>query len=680
MTDAHEYERVVMRLRIKLFAYFSFDALVDAPFWCGTSVASAARIERSASGEIGKSKQRGSFRMRFITARVCCLSQLLTISLLCTTARAQPAGVLDPLLRPRTSLLTGQSRVVVVAQSAASLATATQLIQVLGGTLGRPLPVINGRAAIVPNTGLMALANSTAVQHLALDRLIVGAMERTGRTTGATAVREEFGLDGSGIGVAVIDSGITAWHDDLSDTGQSVQRVDRFVNFVDGSVTPSDEYGHGTHVAGIIAGNGFDSAGARSGIAPASRLVVLKVLDGSGRGRISDVIAALDYIVTHKAELNIRVATLSVATGVYESYNLDPLTLAAKRAVDAGIVVIAAAGNNGRNPQGQTQYGGITAPGNAPWVLTVGASSHMGTIDRADDTIALFSSRGPTAIDRAAKPDLVAPGVGIESLSVANSTLYNTKSAYLLPGTVPTSYPPYLSLSGTSMATPVVTGTVALMLQANPALTPNAVKAALQFSAETHASYDALTQGAGFLNAQGAVALARFLAAPSTVAYPSDTMWGRTLLWGTHRVTGGLLTPDANAWQTGTLWGGATSASGWPIVWGAINDILGVPHPWGVSCVDSSCVVPIWATFQNIVWGTRCSGWDCPSGTPWSRSDSGEPRSGATVVWGTAEGDTVVWGTTDGDTVVWGTTDGDTVVWGTNCSDSSCEPVIWPNS
>src|SRR6185295_2981439 len=245
----------------------------------------------------------------------------------------------------------------------------------------------------------------------------------------------------------------------------------------------------------------------------------------SGQGRISNVIAALDYVLAHRCELNIRVVNMSVATGVYESYNFDPLTQAAKRAVDAGIVVVAAAGNNGRNPQGQAQYGGITAPGNAPWVLTVGASSHMGTIDRSDDTIAPFSSRGPTAIDRAAKPDLVAPGVGIESLSVPNSTLYNTRSAYLLPGTVPTSYPPYLSLSGTSMASPVVTGTVALILQANPALTPNAVKAVLQFTAEMKPAYDALTQGAGFLDAQGAVELAHFLAAPSTTAYPADTMW-----------------------------------------------------------------------------------------------------------------------------------------------------------
>src|SRR5207249_11478258 len=116
-----------------------------------------------------------------------------------------------------------------------------------------------------------------------------------------------------------------------------------------------DDYGHGTHVAGIIAGNGFDSSGARQGIAPGSHLVVLKVLDHSGQGHVSDVIAGVDYALTHRNELNIRIVNLSVAAPVYESYNSDPLTLAAYRAVSQGMVVVAAAGNAGRDILGGTK-------------------------------------------------------------------------------------------------------------------------------------------------------------------------------------------------------------------------------------------------------------------------------------------------------------------------------------
>src|SRR5690606_31601480 len=113
---------------------------------------------------------------------------------------------------------------------------------------------------------------------------------------------------------------------------------------------------------------------------------------------------------------NIRVINLSVGASVTESFHTDPLTLAAKRAVEAGIVVVAASGNFGRAQDGRTIYGGITAPGNAPWVLTVGASDSRGNANRRDDEVAAYSSRGPTRIDFAAKPDLVAPGTGIVSL------------------------------------------------------------------------------------------------------------------------------------------------------------------------------------------------------------------------------------------------------------------------
>jgi serine protease AprX len=570
-----------------------------------------------------------------------------------------PFQKLDSALQGRVWILTGRSRVIVRAAEGIPVDSVTTVIQMAGGTAGRALPSIGARVAEIPNAALSALAANSAIAHVSLDRVIVGAMDRTGATVGATAVRQDLGYDGAGIGVAVIDSGVSASHDDLTSAGGG-PRVDRFVDFVNGRDWTYDDYGHGTHVAGIVAGNGFDSGGARSGIAPAARLIVLKVLDGSGRGRISDVIAALDYVVTNKDSLNIRIVNLSIATGVYESYNTDPLTVAAERAVRAGIVVVAASGNNGRDPQGRPRHGGITAPGNAPWVLTVGASSHMGTVDRADDTMAAFSSRGPTAVDQGAKPDVVAPGVGIESLSDPDSAFYSARAPYLLPGTVPTPPLPYLSLSGTSMAAPVVSGTVALMLQANPSLTPNAVKAILQYTAEARAEYDPLTQGAGFLNAKGAVELARYLAAPSTESYPASATWSAHIIWGNRLVQGGRLSADANAWESDVTWGTPLTPAGQIV-------------EWGIVCATPSCHT-VRGTWQwadvnqlNIVWGLSCGGADCQ--TTWSGQ-----------VWGlNDEGDTVVWGTGDeGDTVVWGTSEeGDTVVWGTSCTDPSCDPVIW---
>jgi serine protease AprX len=563
---------------------------------------------------------------------------------------------LDPLVKDRT-LTAGRSQIVLRATNASALSSILATLPLAGGHLVRSLPIIDAAAIDVPNTLLPVLAANSAAQRLSLDRLVVGANERTGATIGTTAVRQELGYDGTGVGVAVIDSGVAPLHDDLANPVGGGQRVSRFVDLVGGHPTSYDDYGHGTHVAGIIAGNGFDSGGARSGMAPRARLIVLKVLDSAGRGRISDVIAALDYVVSHKTELNIRLVNLSVATGVYESYDSDPLTLAAKRAVTAGIVVVAAAGNNGRTRQGGTQYAGVTAPGNAPWVLTVGGSSHMGTVNRADDTIAAFSSRGPSAIDYGAKPDLVAPGVGIESLSSPGSSMYLADAPYLLTGTVPTSYLPYLSLSGTSMSAPVVSGTVALMLQANPSLTPNAIKAILQYTAQTYKGYDALTQGAGFLNGKGAVKLAAYLAAPLTTAYPDSSGWSGHLIWGNHLASGGVLTAGANAWAANVTWGAATTPGGQRIAWGVKENL-----PWETSCLDADCGIidgdP--SLYPNVVWDVVCAGADC--NVAWNAH---------TVFGADSEGDTVVWGTSDAE--------GDTVVWGTSCTDESCQPVVWDN-
>ena len=344
-------------------------------------------------------------------------------------------------------------------------------------------------------------------------------------------MRQALGLTGAGVGVAVIGSGVTSWHDDLSASASGFevgnQRVAHFVDLVNDQSNPYDDYGHGTDVSGIIAGNGYHSAGARSGVAPGAHIVSVKVLDNQGVGYVSDVIAALDYIVSIKDSFNIRVINVLVGAGIYESYWTDPLTLAARRAVDAGIVVVAAAGNLGKNDEGESQYGGISAPGNAPWVITVGASNHRRTASRDDDVMASWSSRGPTYIDFGAKPDLIAPGTGTVSLSDPASALYTMAADHLLPGTIETPYLPYLTLSGTSMAAPVVSGTVALMMEADPTLTPNLVKAILQYTSRTLPEVDYLTQGAGLLDTAGAVELADFFdtALPGD-EYPIGSTWG----------------------------------------------------------------------------------------------------------------------------------------------------------
>ncbi|HEX5473639.1 MAG TPA: S8 family peptidase [Vicinamibacterales bacterium] len=581
----------------------------------------------------------------------------------------------------------GRSRVIVTLKPGWDASAA---IKQANGRLGRRLDSINGQVVELPNALIRKLADNPAVESIHWDRPTQGLLNRVAVTVGARAVQFAMGYDGAGIGVAVIDSGVTSWHDDLTYRGSNPrvkvvngQRVSAFVDFVNGRTSAYDDYGHGTHVSGIIAGNGYDSFGSRAGIAPAADIVSLKVLDGNGNGHISDVIAALDWAVQNKTAYNIRVVNLSVGAPVTESYNTDPLAQAAKHAVQAGIVVVAAAGNIGQ-VNGKAVYGAITAPGNAPWVLTVGAYSHNGTIWRFDDTMAPYSSRGPTMFDRLAKPDLVAPGTGTASLAAPGSTLYKADAGYLLNGSFSLSNKPYLSLTGTSMAAPVVAGTVALMLQANPSLTPNAVKAILEFTAQSYKGYDYMTEGAGFLDSYGAVQLARYYRyAHAGDRYPSSPTWSHHIVWGNHLLTNGVIAPRGNAWAANVVWGAAKTDGGDNIVWGT--------H---CSATDPSCDNIVWGTSMrvcdpsdptcdNIVWGTSLG---CSTLDPTCDN----------IVWGTSlsldlGGDNIVWGTSlsldlslglGGDNIVWGTSlDGDNIVWGTNCGGSDCgDNIVWGTS
>jgi len=523
---------------------------------------------------------------------------------------------------------------------------------------GARLGIINGQVLEVPNGVLKHLAAHPEIFRVHDNRPLTPHNYRTSVTVGARTVQETLGYTGAGIGVAVLDSGVATWHDDLTSDSSTLyeygnQRVSKFVDFVNGSTPPYDDNGHGSHVAGTILGNGYDSKGEKAGIAPAASLVSLKVLDRNGQGTISNIIAALNWVVANYKTYNVRVVNLSVGAVIRESYWTDPLTIATKAVTDKGITVVVAAGNLGKNANGQLQLGGITAPGNAPWVLTVGASSTMGTLKRNDDEMAPFSSAGPSFIDFAAKPDLVAPGTGTVSLAVPGSAFYATKAEYLVDGKLALGAKPYLALSGTSMAAPVVTGTVALMLQANPTLTPNLIKAILQYTAQEYPGYSPLRQGAGFLNALGAVRLAKFYAANRVgERLPVQKVWSRQIIWGSHRLTGGYLNPRANAWTTSAIWGSAQTAlySGDNIV-------------WGTRCGDGAC--------DNIVWGTRDANGD---NIVWGTT------TGDTILWGTgAVGDNIVWGTVgSGDNIVWGTWGaGDNIVWGTDCGGADCDNAVW---
>src|SRR6266850_769457 len=233
------------------------------------------------------------------------------------------------------------------------------------------------------------------VLYVSPNRISTGSLDIVDATVFAPYAWQ-FGWDGTGIGVAVIDSGITP-KNDLTVRSGVTSRIVYSESFI-GVPDTTDAYGHGTHVAGIVGGNAEDSTGpgfARTykGVAPNVNLINLRVLDQNGAGREADVIAAIDRAIQLKDTYNIRVINLSLGHPVYESYKLDPLCKAVEAAWKAGIVVVVAAGNYGRdNSHGTKGYGTIASPGNDPYVITVGATNAKGTATKADDRIASYSS------------------------------------------------------------------------------------------------------------------------------------------------------------------------------------------------------------------------------------------------------------------------------------------------
>ncbi len=326
-------------------------------------------------------------------------------------------------------------------------------------------------AVLHVNAGqLDALQRDSDVDHLSGERRLWPTMAITNVAIGADQTWAGGNgvprLSGAGVAVAVIDSGIDPKHNALKN------RVLATVDFTGGD--GGDRYGHGTHVAGIIAGQAGRTADTRNfqGVAGGAYLVNLRVLGDDGGGVSSSVVEAIDWAIEHRRQYRIGVINLSLGGPVLQSYHDDPMCEAVERAVRAGIVVVAAAGNFG-TLDGKTVLASITAPGNDPYAITVGVIDTHGTPQRSDDTVASYSSHGPTAYDFVIKPDLVAPGSHITSAEAAGSYFSTTHPERHVTGNGPNAY---IQLSSTSMAAGVVSGTVALLLQENGRLAPADVR------------------------------------------------------------------------------------------------------------------------------------------------------------------------------------------------------------
>ncbi|MBS1721548.1 MAG: S8 family peptidase [Armatimonadetes bacterium] len=497
-------------------------------------------------------------------------------------------------------------------------------IESLGGRVVQKLGLIGSVVVQLPGDRLAKLATLRFVERVSLDAKMVKKDEFTFENSMAAAAFAASGLTGRGVTVAVLDSGIDD-NDDLDNPLTGKSRILNAVSFAPKSVGTDDRCGHGTHVAGIIAGNGFKSSGngyfrTFYGLARKANLLNVRVLDAAGSTNVSNVVSAIQWVVSNKSLYGVRVINLSLGHEVGESYKTDPLCQALEKAWKAGIVVVCAAGNEGRtsalalgssgdNEGYGTAYGSVASPGNDPYVITVGAMKALDD-SRSHDTIATYSSRGPARLDYVLKPDIIAPGNQVISLRKPLSFLELTGPNNVVPTSSYCSRPSLLSssnyfkMSGTSMATPVVAGAVAMMLEADPSLTPDTVKARLMVSADKWAAAsgdaDPCTYGAGYLNVAAAVNNRMVLRTPALS--PSLTLdsngnlvvdgdpasgvqslwggatelravWGSRAVWGTNKLNGNRALWGSSVWSNRAMWGTSTFSLG-DALGGAVGIVL----------------------------------------------------------------------------------------------------------
>jgi serine protease AprX len=439
----------------------------------------------------------GSFALRRRTLVVAVLAVLL----LATGLGAVPPGTAA---QPG---MAGPVRVIVQKTTAADPAPELA-VRRLGGQVTRALPIVGGFAATVPAAAVAELARLAGVRSVTPDgkaRVQGAAAATTIRSVYPRVVRADAawkrGITGRGVTVAVLDTGVASVpdlagrlvpvHNDLTGRTEPCKNLS-------GELDCNDRYGHGTFIAGLVAGNGTSSGGRWKGVAPGASILSVKAAGADGSADVSNILAAIQWVVSFKDQYNIRVLNLSLGTDSTQDWRTDPLNYAVERAWAAGMTVVVAASNKG------PAAGTITKPADDPWVVTVGATDDRGTVSVSDDRLPDFSGRGPTA-HGLAKPDLVAPGAHVVSLRAPGSTI-DTQFPNYVDGS-------YRQGSGTSMATGVVSGAVALMLQANPGFSPDRVKHALVATARDAASADPLAVGAGVVDASAAA-----FSAPAGVA------------------------------------------------------------------------------------------------------------------------------------------------------------------
>ena len=433
------------------------------------------------------------------------LSLLLVIAMVFTAAGAATPAPVSAHAQPALLQLAArqpQQVVSVIVQMAANSAGLEREIARLGGKVTARLSIIRALAAEIPAKAVLQLASSPQVRWVSLDSPMQSSACSQCIDTSklANAYISAIGANklwnvapydqGQGIGVAIIDSGINPNGDLYTNMGVNRQVADVRFNS-DYNLNPSDGYGHGTHVAGIVAGDGSESSSKYIGVAPMANIINVKVSNDDGSARMKDVVLGLQWVLENKDTYNIRVINLSLNSTDAESYNNSPLDAAVEILWFNGVVVVVSAGNKGN--------GAIYPPANDPFVITVGAVDDKGTAAITDDVVASFSAYGNSE-DGAVKPDLVAPGTNI----IARLVNQNMGLAKSHPGNkVGTQY---FRMSGTSMAAPMVSGAVALLLRDEPGLNPDQVKYRLMATAnKSWNGYKGSKAGAGYLDIYAAV-------------------------------------------------------------------------------------------------------------------------------------------------------------------------------